>query len=85
MIGVDYGKKLLLRAWDSRCTCFRKVPKTKKITVNQFVDLYSGKDVELHFEYSKCLNFVFVAFTHGMALPILFPIAGLGILNQYIC
>jgi hypothetical protein len=30
------------------------------------------------------MNFVFVAFTHGAAMPILFPIAGFGILNFYI-
>jgi hypothetical protein len=39
----------------------------------------------LHLEYSKCLNMVFVAFTHGMALPVLFPIAALGVFNQYVC
>ena len=30
------------------------------------------------------LNIVFVCFTHGIALPILFPIGLFGILNYYI-
>lgn len=40
---TDYSKKLIFRIWDSNCTCCRKVPKTKKITVQQYVNLYEGK------------------------------------------
>ena len=83
--GMAYSQKLLPRLFDSSCTCFRKVPKTRKITVQQYVNLYSGKnDVELHKKYSICMNFVFVAFLHGLALPILFPIAAFGIFNMYV-
>jgi len=40
--------------------------------------------VELYFRYSAIMNFVFVTFTHGLALPILFPIAAFGIFNQWL-
>jgi hypothetical protein len=38
----------------------------------------------MHFRYSSVLMQVFVAFTHGLAIPMLFPITILGILNSYI-
>ena len=48
------------------------------------MELYSGREVELHFRYATIMNFVFVAFLHGASMPILFPIACFGILNMYI-
>jgi len=79
-----YFVKTLFRTIDSKGTCRKRIPKTKKVTIQQFVNLYSSKDVELHFRYSSIMNFVFVAFTHGLALPILFPIAAFGIFNQWL-
>ena len=58
--------------------------KSKKTTVQQFVNLYSGPDMPIHYRYSTILNIVFVTFTYGLALPILFPIAFLSMLNIYI-
>ena len=37
----------------------------------------------MHFKYSNVLNLVFVTLTHGVALPILFPISLFGICNNY--
>ena len=38
----------------------------------------------INFRYSTLLNMIYVTFTHGIALPILFPICAFGILVTYI-
>ena len=38
----------------------------------------------IHYRYSAILNIVFVTFMYGIALPVLFPIACLFMLNTYI-
>jgi hypothetical protein len=58
--------------------------KSKKTTIQKFVTLYSGPDMPIHYRYSAILNIVFVTFTYGIALPVLFPIAFFFMLNTYI-
>jgi len=38
----------------------------------------------MHFKYSSILNQLFVCFMYGIALPMLFPVAFLGIVVLYI-
>ena len=38
----------------------------------------------MHFRYANVMNQIFVAFTHGLVLPLLFPIAFLNIMNMFI-
>jgi hypothetical protein len=57
--------------------------RTKKTTIQQFVNLYSGPEYLLHYKYSRILNIVFVTFMYGMVLPILFPIGLLSIIFTY--
>lgn len=45
--------------------------------------MYAGPDVYLHYRYSAILNQIWVAMTHGLALPMLFPICLFGIFNIY--
>ena len=77
--------KWALRFLDSRCSFRSLFPKTKLKTIQQYVNLYSGPEVEMHYRYSAILNVVFSTFTHGLALPILFPIAAFAMLNFYVC
>ena len=42
---------------------------TNKTAIHQYIKLYSGPDVLLHFRYSVLLNQIFVCFTYGLALP----------------
>ena len=46
--------------------------------------LYSGPDVVLPIKYAVIINMIFVTFTYGIALPILFPICLVGMINMYI-
>ena len=38
----------------------------------------------MHFKYSSILTQVYVSFMYGLFIPILFPIATLGILSMYL-
>lgn len=58
--------------------------KTKTVTLQQYVNLYSGPVYMMHFKYSSILTQVFVSFMYGMCIPMLFPIALFGIFNMYI-
>lgn len=47
------------------------------------MNLYSGAEHAIHFKYATILNTVFVTFTFGLALPMLFPIAAFTFFNIY--
>jgi hypothetical protein len=51
--------------------------------VTEYVNLYSGPEMLMHFKYSNVLNIALVCLTHGIAMPLLFPIGLLGIANNY--
>ena len=48
--------------------------RTKAKTIQQYIDSHAGPEMELHLQYSLIFVSVFVCFTYGLALPILFPI-----------
>lgn len=52
---------------------------TKATSIMQYIDLYGGPEFMMHFKYSAILNIVFVTFMFGLALPMLFVYAVLGI------
>jgi hypothetical protein len=52
---------------------------TKTKSIMQYVDLYAGPEFLMHFKYSAMLNIVFVTMMYGIALPILFLYAILGL------
>ena len=57
---------------------------TKTVTLQQYVNLYAGPIYMMHFKYSSILTQIFVSFMYGMCIPLLFPIAFVGIFNMYI-
>ena len=83
---LDYIVIYIKRKLDSGfCSCFNKEKKaTKKTTIQQYLHLYSGPDIAINYRYSIILNMVFVTFTHGVALPILFPLCFIGMSIIYI-
>jgi hypothetical protein len=50
----------------------------------QYVNLYAGPEFLMHFKYSAMLNIVYVTMMYGIALPILFLYAILGLLVLFI-
>ena len=59
--------------------------KTKKTSMAQFINLHLSPEYFLHFKYSDCLNVVYITFMYGIGMPVLFPIAALAFLNNWIC
>lgn len=53
----------------------RDTYKSKKKSIQQYVDIYSGPDFMIHFRFSSLMNTTFVTMMYGTALPILFPIS----------
>lgn len=57
---------------------------TKKKTKQGFTELYAGPFPKMQLRQAGVMRDVWTAFTHGLAVPTLFPIAMLSILNNYI-
>ena len=57
---------------------------TKKVTIQQYIEVYAGPELQLHFRYATIMNFVFVSFTYGLIMPVLFPITLLALVNLYV-
>ena len=54
------------------------------MSVQAYVELYSGPDFKAHFRYAALLNQIYVTFAYGLTIPILFPICLLSIFNSYV-
>ena len=57
---------------------------TKLTSIQGYVDTYSGPLYLMHYKYSALLTIVFVTFTFGYGIPVLFPIAAIAILVLYL-
>jgi hypothetical protein len=57
---------------------------TKKVTIQQYANLYMGPVYLIHYKYSSMLNITFVTFMYGFGMPILFPIAAMSITTLYL-
>mmetsp|Transcript_1031 Transcript_1031/g.1315 ORF Transcript_1031/g.1315 Transcript_1031/m.1315 type:complete len:202 (+) Transcript_1031:1713-2318(+) len=84
-LGIGFGMKCLFRVMDRRACCWWRKKTTKKLTIQQYVNLYSGPNHAMHFKYSMIMVVTFVTFMYGLAIPMLFPLAVFTYLNQYIC
>lgn len=58
---------------------------TRKTSLAQYRDLYSGGEYVIHFKYSGILNITYLSCMYGIGMPILFPIAAFTFINTYIC
>lgn len=58
--------------------------KSKKKSINQYIDLFAGPEYAIHFRYSAIMNTIFVTFMYGTGLPILYPIALFAFLVLYV-
>mmetsp|Transcript_10117 Transcript_10117/g.15449 ORF Transcript_10117/g.15449 Transcript_10117/m.15449 type:complete len:97 (-) Transcript_10117:879-1169(-) len=79
---IEYLLKKIARLQD-RCMA-KGGSKTSQATAQQFIELYSGPEVLIHFRYAAVMTQVFVTFTYGLALPILFPICLLAMVNTFV-
>lgn len=85
---IYYILSYLFRALDSGPLYFLKKGKdrkTKMASVQAFVDTYAGPEFDLYYRYPQLINTVWVIFTYGVALPILYPVGLVCMVNTYIC
>ena len=57
--------------------------KTRQKTIHGYKELYQGPEFDIDYQYAQIYVLVVMAFTFGPLLPILIPMAFLGILIQY--
>jgi hypothetical protein len=76
--GMRTGFRMLDRGI---CSCNEY--KTKKTTLQQYVEIYSGPTYFIHYKYSSILNITFVTFMYGLGIPILFPVACISLFTLY--
>ena len=81
--GGFFSLRLLGRILDSGCNCFNKYA-TKKTSIQGYINTYSGPIYMMHFKYSALMNVVFVTFTYGFGIPMLFPIGSLALFVLYL-
>jgi hypothetical protein len=78
---IAYSQRFVFRRMDR--SWGSDTYKTKKTSMQLYVDLYSGPEYFIHFKYSGILNVTFVTMMYGVGLPILFPIAAFTYFNLY--
>ena len=59
-------------------------PGTLKRDKMDYVKLHAGPEFYLHTFYAKVLLIIFVTFTYGLMMPILFPICAFTLANMYL-
>jgi hypothetical protein len=80
MVTSKLSKVLLEKTFSEK----DEITRTNAHTLQQFIDAYAGPDVQLHIRYAFVFNTIFVCFTYGLALPILFPITLFTLVNMYV-
>lgn len=83
--GLIWLWRNILRGFDQK-KCWPKFPPefTSKKTLCSYKDLYSGEDFDIHYQYSWMLVITWVTFLFAPGLPILFPIALVGMIILYV-
>ena len=76
--GMRTGFRMLDRGI---CSC--DTYKTKKTTLQQYVEIYSGPVYFIHYKYSAIMNITFVTMMYGIGIPVLFPIAAIALFVLY--
>ena len=71
-----------MQFFDSRFTGDPYVSRQK--TMIGYKEVYLGSIYLIHFRYSDTLNVVYVTLLYGLGLPLLFPIAAVTLLNQWL-
>jgi len=64
---------------DTGCTCDMR--RTKKRTLKEYINLYTGYDFNIDFSYTEIINTIYVSFTFGPVLPIIYYVAILHLLT----
>jgi len=80
--GIGYSMKFAFRLMDRSYT--KDFFKSKKKSIQLYIDTYSGPEYNIHFRYSQILNTTFVTLMYGTAMPQLYFYAFLTFAGLYI-
>ena len=81
--GGNYAKRFVVRFLDQGCLRSGAKP-TKTLTLQAYIDLYSGPEFQLHLKYAQMLVLVFIALIFGVGMPLLYIFACLQLWTIYI-
>ena len=82
---IFYGLRYLYRVLDQKTLLPRNYLWSRTKTIQAFEEIYNGPEFSLHYKYSYIMVVVFVTFTFGAGLPVLFPLAFVSLLLFYTC
>jgi hypothetical protein len=82
-LGMAWGMPFVFRLMDVGCSM--NPYDTKKTSMAQFKQTWSGQDYIIHFKFANVLNVYYVTLMYGMGLPILFPLAAINFFFQWAC
>ena len=76
----------LFKSYDQgRWCCPSNQPlKTRKKTIQGYVDLYKGPEFEIYYQYAYMLTVVWITFLFGQLIPMLFPIGLIALIVLYL-
>ena len=81
------GSWFIRYIWRSRDQGWKLYPgdyaKSRCNSVQEFVEIYSGDVFQIHVKYAYILTVCFIAFTYGMSMPVMFPIALVSLIIMY--
>ena len=78
---IEFTIKWMIRASRRKLdrSCGKDIYKTKKTSIQSYINLYAGPAYMMHYKYSTILNVCFVTFMYGFGIPILFLVAVLAL------
>ena len=79
--GIAWGMKFAFRLLDR--SFGKDTYKTKKTSIQLYIDLYSGPEYLIHFKYSIILNISFVCMVYGVGVPLLLLVAAISFAILY--
>ena len=76
-------RNYLTKLYDSRFTMDPFV--TRQTEMTKYKEIYSGQKYEIYTKYVALLNIYFLTMMYGIGMPILFPLAAVGLLLSCPC
>jgi hypothetical protein len=55
--------------------------KQRPLSFSEYVDMYSGTEYNLSLRYVQIIKFVFISFTYGPIIPMVWPLTFVALLN----
>ena len=81
-VAVGFGVPFIKQKLDSKGT--HDIYVTKCTNMAKYKSIYGGAEYLIHFKYSEFLNLTYITMMYGLGIPMLFPVAALGMFIKYV-